>query len=391
MFKRIAATGLGLAIAGFCAPSGYAQATPGQPQTGNSPPLQAPPTVPVAVPPPTDPLLAGQPTVVTVVNQDFRFVTWEGSRGTDIFSPERGKGSQLYAPLTLGTVVDFSGAARWELIAKSAYVWSNHATKGQEATYSGPTDTQLSATVSLGGFPYVRPLAGVVVNVPTGESFLPGQRRFLRMAPDLVEIGAYGEGLNINPIIGFTFSPIPQVTWTPSVGYAWRGAFDREGGKFVVIDKGFTPPDDVKTVDLTSTRVATDPGDVLTASLSTVAKFGNLSLESTTSFTSESEVTQNGIPVGRKGAGYISNLSGLYVVSPTFGIIFNGSWRFNEKNRVPMDLPSAGHPFGAGGLIEEAKNSNSHVLIGGIQPTFVLSDNVRLGVNYSILHRTENY
>jgi hypothetical protein len=362
MFKRIAVCGL--ALVGLIVPlaNGLGQtAAPAQP-------------------------MAGQPAVSYVIQQDFRFITWEGTRGTNIFKPERGEGWQLYAPLIGGMVADFSGAARWELMARTGYVWSHHNTKGQEASYEGPVDTQLAAKVTLSGLPYISPFVGVVTNVPTGESFLPGQQRFGRMDPDLVELGAYGEGFNVNPLAGFTFALTPQFVLSPSIGYAWRGRFEREGGFISKIEDG-----KAQVVDLTGTGVETDPGDPLTASLTSVAKIGAWTVEGSLSYVSQSEVKQNGVPVGQAGAGYVANVAARYPVAPSFSIILNGSWKLNEKNKIPKTAPSVDLPFGGGDLIEEAKNSNSHVLIGAIQPTFALTEKLALGVNYSILWRDQNY
>jgi hypothetical protein len=41
-------------------------------------------------------------TFSTFADLDFRFSTWQGTRGTNVFAPERGKGTQYYAPLSLG-------------------------------------------------------------------------------------------------------------------------------------------------------------------------------------------------------------------------------------------------------------------------------------------------
>src|SRR5215510_3998181 len=150
---------------------------------------------------------SGGEVVTSVVEQDFKFATWEGTRGTNIFKPQRGEGSQFYASLTGAMSANRANAALWELAARTGYVWSHHGTQGQEATYVGPTDTQLTAKVTLGGFAYVSPFVSVNTNVPTGDSFLPGQQRFARMDPDLVEIGTYGEGFNVNPAVGFTYAP----------------------------------------------------------------------------------------------------------------------------------------------------------------------------------------
>jgi hypothetical protein len=301
-------------------------------------------------------------------------------------STRRGEGSQFYAPTTGLMVADFANGPRWEFSARTGYVWSHHGTDGQEATYEGAVDTQVSAQITLRGFEYVSPIAGLVVNVPTGESFLPGQQRFVRMDPDLVELGAYGEGLNVNPTIGFSFAPTANWIVTPSVGYARRGKYDKEGG---IVLLNTTPP---SALDLTSSKVSTTPGDALTASLTSVGRLGDWTVQGSFAYTSQSDVEMDGVPVGRAGATYFANVAAVYPLAPTASILFNGSWRYAEKNKIqdPASL-TAGAPFGGGDLIEEAKNSNSNVLIGAVQPTVLLTDQLSMGVNYSILWRDENY
>ena len=323
--------------------------------------------------------MAGDATVKTAVQQDFKFISWEGTRGTNIFLPERGEGSQFYAPTTAGVSANLANAALWELAVRTGYVWSHHATKGQEATYEGATDTLAALKVTIGGFTYISPFVSVSTNIPTGDSFLPGQQRFVRMDPDLVDIGAFGEGFNINPAVGFTFAPTANFMVSPSVGYAWRGKFGREGGVASVNNA------------LTETEIEADPGNVLQASLTSVARLGAVTVQGSFTHISQSEVTMNGVPVGQAGARYAGSLRALYPVTPKFAIDFSAGWTFAEKNKAPKTPPSQTLPFGGGDLIEEAKNSNSHVVIAGIQPTYALTDTLSLGVNYSFLWRNENY
>lgn len=318
---------------------------------------------------------SGEPKVTSSVTQDFRFATWEGTRGSNILAPERGEGWLVYAPLTAGMIAEFAGTAKWELAAKTGYVWSHHGTKGQEATYVGLVDTQLSAKVTLGGFTYISPFVGLVVSVPTGESVLPGQQRFARMDPDLVEIGAYGAGTNVNPLVGFVFAPTANFVIAPSIGYAWLGKFEREGG-------AVTPGGQVHPPGAPNDFV--DPGDVLTASLNAAAKIGTWTVQGSFAYTSSTEVTRNGVAIGQKGAGYVTNIAALYPVASKLNLTLNGSWAFFEKDRIAKTQPPDGE------LTLEPKNGNSHLLIGAIQPTYDLTDRLRLGLTYSVLHRTEN-
>src|SRR5262249_4497814 len=44
-----------------------------------------------------------------------------------------------------------------------------------------------------------------------------------------------------------------------------------------------------------------------------------------------------------------------------------------------------------GSLVTEPKNSNSHVVIGSVEPGYLVTERLRVGVNYSILWRDENF
>ena len=307
----------------------------------------------------------GQPLVSATATQDFRFTSWSGTRGSNIFAPQPGKGSQIYVPSLAGLVVEWP-EAKWEVAAKTGYVWSSHRTPGQEASYNGPVDSQASLLVTL-GTSYLRPVLGVAVNIPTGESVLSGQRRLTRMDPDLVELGTYGEGFNITPSLGVTFAPTANFIVTPSIGYSWRGEFDRES---------FVP-----ATGLFTGRHTIDPGDVLTASVSAIAKVGTWIIQGSAGYTAESEVYRDGVAIGKKGDGAIANVAALYPVSDKVNVLLNGSWGYFGKNDVP----------GSNGLVTELRNSNSHVFIGAIQPTYDLTDRLRIGFNYSFLYRNNNY
>ena len=307
----------------------------------------------------------GQPLVSATATQDFRFTSWSGTRGSNIFAPQSGKGSQIYVPSLAGLVVEWP-EAKWEVAAKTGYVWSSHRTPGQEASYNGPVDSQASLLVTL-GTSYLRPVLGVAVNIPTGESVLSGQRRLTRMDPDLVELGTYGEGFNITPSLGVTFAPSANFIVTPSIGYSWRGEFDRES---------FVP-----ATGLFTGRHTIDPGDVLTASVSATAKVGTWIIQGSAGYTAELEVYRDGVAIGKKGDGAIANVAALYPVSDKVNVLLNGSWGYFGKNDVP----------GSNGLVAELRNSNSHVFIGAIQPTYDLTDRLRIGFNYSFSYRNNNY
>ena len=148
-----------------------------------------------------------------------------------MFAPERGKGTQYYAPLSLGLTYERSGAFRIETKAMTGYAFAHHDTVGQEASLDTFVDTQVATTVTFLSPEVFQPFIGVALNLPTGKTYVPGNMRFTRMDPDLVEVGTYGMGLNVNPTVGLTFAPSSNTAMSVGVGYAWMGSFTQRGGR----------------------------------------------------------------------------------------------------------------------------------------------------------------
>jgi hypothetical protein len=243
----------------------------------------------------------------------------------------------------------------------------------QEATYNGPVDSQVSFNATLLNFETVRPMAGVSMNLPTGTSYLPGNQRFTRMDPDLVEVGSYGTGFNINPTVGFLIGINESTAVSFSAGYAWRGVFIKEG---VDLSAG----GGYGTFNL---KRRVNPGDSITINANATKAINNNAIVAASfAYIAESDVTIDGAPSGRAGARYLSNLVVSYQFDERHGVDVAGSWLFQEKNDVP-DL--------AGGLIPEIKDSNSQVIIGSIEPNVQVDERWRLAFNYSVLYRTDNF
>jgi hypothetical protein len=125
-----------------------------------------------------------------------------------------------------------------------------------------------------------------------------------------------------------------------------------------------------------------DPGDVFTGNVNYTTQIGKLVLFGTFAYMSEGTVKVDGIESGRQGARYVSNLTASYPIDDRWAIALNGSWSFQEKNEIQAP---------GGGLITEPKNSNSNVLIGSVEPSYLVSERLRLAVNYSVLWRDENF
>jgi hypothetical protein len=299
---------------------------------------------------------------------DFRFSTWQGTRGSNVFAPERGKGTQYYAPLSLGLTYERGGAFRIETKATTGYASARHDTVGQEASINTLVDTQVATTVTFLSPEVFQPFIGVALNLPTGKTYLPGNTRFTRMDPDLVEIGTYGMGQNVNPTVGLTFAPNSNTAVSLGLGYAWMGSFTRET---VDVTTGI-----FDAVDLVK------PGDTFTANGTITSVIQNLTLAGSFAFMAETDLFQNGAPVGRTGNRFVANGVAVYAFNDRWNFESNLSWSFIGRNKIADPL--------LGGLADELKNSNSNVFILSAQPNYMLTERLKVGVNYSLLYRDAN-
>jgi hypothetical protein len=299
---------------------------------------------------------------------DFRFSTWQGTRGSNVFAPERGKGTQYYAPLSLGLTYERNGAFRIETKTTTGYASAQHDTVGQEASINTLVDTQVATTVTFLSPEVFQPFVGLALNLPTGRTYLPGNTRFTRMDPDLVEIGAYGMGLNVNPTVGLTFAPSSSTAMSLGIGYAWMGAFTREA------------------VDLTTgtfdAMERVKPGDTFTANGTVAIAIQNLTLAGSFVYMAETDLLQNGAPVGQKGNRFVANAVAVYVIDDRWNFEGNLSWSYLGRDKVADPV--------LGSLVDELKNSNSNVFILSVQPNYMLTERLKFGVNYSLLYRDAN-
>lgn len=299
---------------------------------------------------------------------DFRFSTWQGTRGSNVFAPERGKGTQYYVPLSLGFTYERADAVRIETKMMTGYAWAQHDTVGQQASINTLVDTQIATTVTFLSPEVFQPFIGLALNMPTGTTYLPGNARFTRMDPDLVETGTYGMGFNVNPTIGVTFALNNSTAMSFGVGYAWMGAFTRETVDLVTGD--FDIMQRVK------------PGDTFTANGTISTALQNLMVAASFAFMAETNLLLDDLTIGRKGGRFISNFATAYVIDPRWSLENNFSWSYLTRDKVADPV--------MGSLLDELRNSNSHVFILSTQPNYMITDRLKIGVNYSLLYRTAN-
>ena len=299
---------------------------------------------------------------------DLGFSTWQGTRGSNVFAPERGKGNQFFAPLSLGFSYERANEIRIDTKATTGYASAHHDTVGQQASIDTAVDTQLSTTITFLNPEVFQPFIGLALNMPTGKTYLPGNERFTRMDPDLVGTGTYGMGFNVNPTIGVTFALNNATAMSFGVGYAWMGAFTRE--TIDLVTGSFDAEQRVK------------PGDTFTANGTISTALQNLTMAASFAFMAETNLLLDELPAGRKGGRFIANFAAVYVIDPRWSLENNFSWSYLTRDKVVDPA--------MGSLLDELKNSNSHVLILSTQPNYMITDRLKIGVNYSLLYRTAN-
>lgn len=315
------------------------------------------------------------------VNSETKYSNWTGTRGTNVFAPDRGAGSQVYSPTTVGIDYVLPEAFRLETRLRSGYVYSAHNTAGQIARYEGPVDTQAAFNLTLLNFESVRPLLGLSLNLPTGNTYLPNNQRFARMDPDLVDAGSYGVGFNVNATAGFIVGLNENTAASLSAGYTWQGDFTKEGINQAQV-ANIAPPPAFLVVNTFDIRQRVSPGQTYTVNGNISSTLGSLVLAASFAYMGSSQASIDGIATGRAGAKFTSNASANYQFDERTALALNVSWNFAEKNEIPNAL---------GGFVLEPRNSNSHVVIGSVEPSYLVTERLKLAANYSFLYRDHNF
>jgi len=274
---------------------------------------------------------------------DVRYSTWTSNYGYPTVAPPfpagDGKGSQLYVPFALTTTGSPSAEWKFDFGVRTGYVTAKQSTPGLTGEVSTLTDTALSGTATYSGWNGIIPFLSLAVNAPTGKSALYGNARFARMDPDLVDVPVYGEGWNVGPTLGANFAINKDLLITPSIGYTWRNAFNKEGA--------------IDAVTLAQSSVKFDPGDVTTLSLAAAYTLGQFSVNASVAYAFESTTYQDGIPQYRAGNRVTVSGTAGYAWSNAWKSSVSGYWTYSRKNDV--------NPGGVNALILEAFNSNNTV------------------------------
>lgn len=307
------------------------------------------------------------PTITSTVDMEANAGTWRGSRGVDASKPVRGHGEQLYSAARFGTLIEWDEKMKWELSARGGYASTRHGTPDQKANVDTFVDTQLTSTVTLLSMPMWQPFFGLAANLPTGESYLPGVRRFARFDPDLSPIGSYGEGFTLTPSFGFNTAPTAGIVITPTVSYGYRRSFYRDGFDALT--------------EIHNARNKVSPGDLMTGALNSSIQHDKWTVDLTGSYSVSGTSKTDGVPQSRTGGVIITNARVQYNFTDQFSIAVDGSWNYTLRNtQRENDI-----------MVRESKNSNSQLYVMSVRPQLVLTDKLTTHISYGYMHRDKNF
>jgi hypothetical protein len=302
---------------------------------------------------------------------EARYYSWKGDRGSPPnFNTAPGSGSQWYVPVALQVTGKPIDVVKAQFLVRSGWVRSSQTTAGLSGTVETITDTVMSGTLTYLAINGVQPFVSLNVNAPTGKSVLSGTEANARMDPDLVEIGSFGEGWNIGPTAGLNISLTESVMLTASVGYTWRGAFDRERSSAEVNPAIQTP-------------TSLDPGDVLTGTLTLGYQDREWTWSVTGTVSEETKTTENGVDLYKAGRRYLASATVARNWPGQWGqTTVNASYAHSNRNEVLF--------LGAPAIVAETVNTNSDLYRVAVQHLFLVDDTLALGPTASYLHRNNN-
>ncbi len=127
-----------------------------------------------------------------------------------------------------------------DFVVRGGWVKAAQTTTGLAGEVATSTDTAVSFNTTYLGWQGLQPFIALSANLPTGKSALFGTSVNARMDPDLVEISTFGEGYNFGPSFGLNVPIAGSLLFTTSVGYTYRGPFNRESA-FPTLPPGVDP------------------------------------------------------------------------------------------------------------------------------------------------------
>jgi hypothetical protein len=316
----------------------------------------------------TAPVGNSAPAWVVAATSQLHYDSWSSTRGFPSSSTSSpGSGMQAYWQNILQAAGTPIQDLKVDLAASAGAIYSRQSTPGLDGSVGTPTDTVASGTFTYTGIPGMQPFFSLNVNVPTGRSALLGSAANSRMDPDFVDVGTFGEGLNVGPSLGVLFPFDSQWTASVSGGYTHHGPYEREG----LVDP--------TTFSQGLANFA--PGQDFTATASASYLAAPFSTQVSASFMRETATFYNGAPSYQLGDRYLLTGSETYAWSDTTKTSLTGTVTYNTRNNIlNPNIPA---------FLAESFDSNSFVARLRLDHSFVI-DKLTFDPFGTLLDRNRN-
>lgn len=165
----------------------------------------------------------------TTFSTEIRYYSWRNNFvPPDTTGIGPGRGWEVYIPFAMQLTGKPVNDLSVDFVVRGGWVKAAQTTTGLAGEVATSTDTAVSFNTTYLGWQGLQPFIALSANLPTGKSALFGTSVNARMDPDLVEISTFGEGYNFGPSFGLNVPIAGSLLFTTSVGYAYRGPFNRE-------------------------------------------------------------------------------------------------------------------------------------------------------------------
>ena len=283
------------------------------------------------------------------INPESHFTSWQGGRGfPTVGSTASGSGTQLYNFTTLQTSGTPLTDMSVNLVAKVGDVWSHQSTPGLSGSVTTPTDTTFTGTFTYTGMTGIQPFMSLSLNLPTGHPVLLGTAGNARVDSDFVDLGTFGEGLNVGPTVGVNLPFNEKLTVSVSGGYTHRGSYQTAT---------------ILTDTAPQTTQLQGPGQEATANLNLTYIESIFNTALSASYSHDTLTYVNGTPSYRPGDRYVASATETITWSPTSNTALTGTYIHSNKNGSLNTLIEQ--------FDTEVSNSNSTLIRGRIDQAWV--------------------
>lgn len=321
-------------------------------------------------------------TWTTTFSTETRYYSWRSNFiPPDTSGIGRGSGWEVYIPFAMQLTGKPVNDLRVDFVVRGGWVKAAQTTPGLSGEVATTTDTVMSVNTTYLSWQGLQPFFALSANLPTGKSALLGTATNARMDPDLVELSTFGEGYNLGPSFGFNVPIADSLLFTTSIGYTYRGPFDRESA-FPTLPPGVDPALVADLIDINPTE-RLDPGENITVTAAINYGAGSFAAGLTGAVSWESPTLVRDTPTFRPGLRYLLSFQSSYKWPENWGLTeLTAAVAHSNRNKILLTDAS-------GLLALERLNSNSNVYRVGLQHLFPV-DQFQIGPSGSLLYRDHN-